>query len=75
MFFVVYDDIKSHFLEIQENTRAIRETQKDAALAYETGKIIVNHLHSRKETHHVSGNADIEQVSRLLQKGMGLQCF
>ena len=61
-------------LEIQENTRAVRETQKDAAMAYETGKIIVKHLHTWKESQH-GGSAEIEHLSQALQKGSGLDCF
>lgn len=66
--------LKNHLLEIQENTRAVRETEKHAAMAHETGKVIVKYLHSTNERSGKT-SADLEALFQALRTGMGPPCI
>ena len=61
-----------NLLEIHENTRTVRETEKHAAMAHEAGKLIMKHLHSKNEQHGAQNSVEIKGLFQTLQKGLGL---
>ena len=52
----------------------MREAEKHAAMAHETGKVIVKYLHSNNERSGKT-SADLEALFQALRKGMGPSCM